>query len=612
MKAESREIVLTERLRLSRRAPPGRLSRAWRWLMAAFDRAGFYYRFNTIAGRILAVNAVSLIVLVLGLLYLNDFRDGLIEAKIKALEVQTDIIARSIGQGTAVDVNGSGVAKKDLLFAMQHAADEGVPQTPPIRIDPEHSAQWLRSLLEPTGTHGIIYNTDGVTRLVDSNKIYVKGELRRFQPPRQTVAEPGILYKTWLRVERLLRGENLPLYTENGPDGGKPLVEVTTALEQGKLTPMVRVNEVGETVLSVAAPIRREGPVLGALFLVTAGGEIDGILARERASIMRLWLLVLAVTAVFSLVLASTIAGPVHRLAVAAENVRKNIKKREEIPDFSHRSDEIGDLSTALREMTATLYKRLDAIESFAADVAHELKNPLTSLRSAADTLTIVKNDDDRDRLVQIIQHDVKRLNRLISDISDASRLDAELARESRRPVNVAHLLETMCGVVNDIHREGSPSISLKIPGMARGGATSSRNAFVVSGHESRLGQVVSNLIDNAISFSPPNGEILVTCQHIRKSNIVEVTVEDEGPGIRPENLERIFERFYTDRPSDEEFGQNSGLGLNISRQIISAHNGRIWAENRVKAGTKAGKGEGGTALLPVIGARFIIQLPAL
>ncbi len=611
MNAESRNLVLTERLELTPSAASGRMRRVWRWLMSAFARAGFYYRFNTIAGRILAVNIISLVVLVLGLLYLNDFRDGLIGAKIKALEVQTDIIARSVEQNTTYDSSSSTPAKKDLLFTMQHASDEGDPQNTPIRIDPERSAKLLRSLLEPTRTHGIIYNTNGQV-LVDSNKVYLKGELSRFQQAQRTVAEPGIVYKTWLRIERFLRGENLPLYSEKQPAGSKPLTEVSSALDQGKLMPMVRVNELGETVLSVAAPIRRDGPVLGALFLVTAGGEIDEILARERASIIRLWVLVLAVTAVFSLVLGSTIAGPVHRLAVAAENVRNNIKKREEIPDFGDRSDEIGDLSKALREMTATLYKRLDAIGSFAADVAHELKNPLTSLRSAADTLTIVKNDEDRDRLVQIIQHDVKRLNRLISDISDASRLDAELARESRRPVNVASLLDAMCGVVNDIHREGSPIIDLQILGMARRAAITSKGAFVVSGHESRLGQVVHNLLDNAISFSPPNGKILVTCRHIRQQNVLEVTVEDEGPGVRPENLERIFERFYTDRPSDEEFGQNSGLGLNISRQIIGAHNGRIWAENRVEAGSKASKGEGSAAVLPVIGARFVIQLPAL
>jgi len=610
MNAATRHIAIDDPLPLDTPAV-GRMSRVWRWLMARFAHIGFYYRFTTITGRIVALNLVSLVVLVIGLLYLNDFRDGLIAAQIKSLEVQTEIIARSIGQESTMELDVGTGTKLDPLLAMQRAHDDEFPQAKPMRIDPEHSAQLLRSLIEPTQTHGIIYNTDGITRLVDSNKIYVHGELRRFQQPERRTAELSFAYKTWLRIERVLSRENLPLYKEAGPDAGKSLPEVTAALEEGKLMRMVRVNDLGETVLSVAAPVRRDGPVLGALFLVTAGGEIDAILARERVSILRLWGLVLSVTTVFSLLLAGTIAGPVHRLAVAAENVRKNIKKREEIPDFTHRSDEIGDLSSALREMTATLYKRLDAIESFAADVAHELKNPLTSLRSAADTLTIVKNDDDRNRLIQIIQHDVMRLNRLISDISDASRLDAELAREGRRPVNIARLLDTLCGVVNDIHREGTPVIDLQILGMARGAAISGKTAFMLNGHESRLGQVINNLLDNAISFSPPSGRILVTCRHIRKSNVIEITVEDEGPGIRPENLERIFERFYTDRPSDEEFGQNSGLGLNISRQIIGAHGGRVWAENRVAPAAK-GKAGGSAAVLPIVGARFVIHLPAI
>jgi two-component system sensor histidine kinase ChvG len=207
---------------------------------------------------------------------------------------------------------------------------------------------------------------------------------------------------------------------------------------------------------------------------------------------------------------------------------------------------------------------------------------------------------------VQIIQHDVKRLNRLITDISDASRLDTELAREARRSVNVARMLDGICAIVNDIHREGTPQLELKVDGMPRGAAVNGHPMFTVQGHEGRLSQVMNNLLDNAISFSPPDGKILVTCRHIAKSKEVEITVEDEGRGVPPENLERIFERFYTDRPEHEEFGQNSGLGLNISRQIVEAHNGRIWAENRT-APVVEPSGEASA----VGGARFVIRLPA-
>ncbi len=378
------------------------------------------------------------------------------------------------------------------------------------------------------------------------------------------------------------------------------------ALQSGITTKMVRLNALGETILCVASPIRRgNNPVLGALLLTTPAGELDGIVANERISLANLFILVLIVMVVSSLLLAGTIAGPMQRLAKAAEGVRGNIKQRGEIPDFTHRHDEIGHLSAALRDMTNALYRRLDAIESFAADVAHEIKNPLTSLRSAADTLALVKREEDREHLVSIIQQDVKRLNRLITDISDASRLDSELAREPRRPVNIVRMLDGICGIVNDIHREGTPHLELKVEGMPRGAALSGHPMFSVQGHEGRLSQIINNLLDNAISFSPPGGKIMVTCRHIVRSKEVEITVEDEGRGIPEDNLERIFERFYTDRPEHEDFGQNSGLGLNISRQIVEAHNGKIWAENRMSEPNPADPGTP-TAL----GARFVIRLP--
>jgi len=206
--------------------------------------------------------------------------------------------------------------------------------------------------------------------------------------------------------------------------------------------------------------------------------------------------------------------------------------------------------------------------------------------------------------------HDVQRLDRLISDISDASRLDSELARESRRPVNVAELLQTLCGAINDVHRDSTARIDFQIKGVMRAIALSAKSPFFIQGHEGRLHQVISNILDNAISFSPPDTKIRIACSLVKKTKEVEITVEDEGPGIPAENLERVFERFYTDRPDHEEFGKNSGLGLNISRQIVSAHNGRIWAENRMSPPilTK----DGAATPSRVLGARFVIRLPAL
>jgi two-component system sensor histidine kinase ChvG len=301
-----------------------------------------------------------------------------------------------------------------------------------------------------------------------------------------------------------------------------------------------------------------------------------------------------------SFLLAGTIAEPIRRLARAAERVRLGSQTRVEIPDFTKRSDEIGHLSSALRDMTTALYNRIDAIESFAADVAHELKNPLTSLRSAVETLPLAKDEKSRQRLVAIVQDDVKRLDRLISDISDASRLDAELARADTAPVNIAELLDTLVSVFNETRRWGDPRFVLSVDaGGPRGGG------LVVNGHDSRLGQVVRNLIANARSFSPQNGEIWIYARRVGPE--VEIKVEDEGPGIRPENLTKIFDRFHTDRPGAEQFGKNSGLGLSISKQIVEAHAGRIWAENRHGDKDKH---------LPesrrhVLGARFIVRLPA-
>jgi two-component system, OmpR family, sensor histidine kinase ChvG len=297
---------------------------------------------------------------------------------------------------------------------------------------------------------------------------------------------------------------------------------------------------------------------------------------------------------VLSLLLASTIAGPVRRLADSAERVRRRIRTRVEIPDFTGRRDEIGHLSGALRDMTDALYNRIEAIETFAADVAHELKNPLTSLRSAVETLPLARNENSRSRLLAVIEHDVKRLDRLISDISDASRLDAELQRQDEAPVDIRRLLSTLTSVANETRLGHDVAVEARFEG-------SPRDAFSIPGHDSRLGQVISNLLVNAQSFSNAGGKVRIVCRRVRSE--IEIVVDDDGPGIREDALEKIFERFYTDRPH-QGFGQNSGLGLSISKQIIEAHRGRIWAENR--AGAIGADGEP-----TVAGARFVVRLPA-
>jgi len=335
--------------------------------------------------------------------------------------------------------------------------------------------------------------------------------------------------------------------------------------------------------------------VRGALLLSTQGGDIDQIVEAERVAILKVALVAAGVLMVLSLLLAGTIAMPLRRLRDAAEHVRRRIRSRVEIPDFTQRRDEIGDLSGTLRAMTGALYSRIEGIESFAADVAHELKNPLTSLRSAVETLPLAKSDDSRKRLLAVIEHDVRRLDRLISDISDASRLDAELQRQDSAPVDLTKLLTTVVIVANEVQREDGVTVDLAFEG----------TGFVTPGNDLRLGQVINNLIDNARSFSPQGGSVRVICRRLR--NEIEIVVDDDGPGISPDAFDKIFERFYTDRPH-QGFGQNSGLGLSISKQIVDAHGGTLRAENRPRAGA-----ESTTDAWPdVAGARFILRLPAL
>jgi len=341
-------------------------------------------------------------------------------------------------------------------------------------------------------------------------------------------------------------------------------------------------------MFSVAIPIQRYKQVLGVVMLSTGSSEIEEELRTVRLELLRIFGVALLVTVLLSFYLAGTIARPIRRLAAAAERARGR-RARVEIPDFTRRGDEIGDLSGSLREMTDELWQRMNAIESFAADVAHEIKNPLSSLRSAVETATRIEDPANQRRLMAIILNDVQRLDRLITDISDASRLDAELGRVEPEPINIAAMLRALADVHEAARTDNSPRLVLAIGKTDR--------PLIVPGIETRLSQVFRNVIGNAVSFSPPGGEIRLTARQDGRAAIV--TVEDEGPGIPDEKFTAIFDRFYTERPLGEQFGTHSGLGLSISKQIVEAHRGMIWAENHKDA-------NGGT-----IGARFCVRLPA-
>ena len=581
--------------------PPATASRPLRpWarlvrVLARTARAVVNRSFSSLTRRIVLLNLVGLVALVSGILWLSQFREGLIESRAQSLLVQGEIIAGAIAASTSVEgpvipIDPDKLFELQLGGAASSVDDFGALLEFPI--NPERVAPVLRRLTGPTGTQARVYDREG-NLILDNRNLYGRGDIQTLDlPPIGT--KPPFYEKWWNEIRRFLRGGgNFPLYRDLGLRNGRSYPEVVQALNGQKVS-MVRVNERGELIVSVAIPVQRFRGVLGVLLLNTQGGEIDAVLDAERFQVLRVFLVAALVMVLLSVLMARTIAGPVRKLAEGAEQVRRRHRSREEIPDFSQRRDEIGHLSRSLRDMTDALYARIEAIERFAADVAHELKNPLTSLRSAVETLPLAKTDTSRGRLLEVIQHDVRRLDRLITDISDASRLDAELQRQESTRVDLSKLLGTLVTIANEVRKEGQVPVTLSFEG-------GKPAEFVVPGHDGRISQVITNLIDNARSFSPADGAVRVTARKLK--GVIEIVVDDDGPGIREDALQRIFERFYTDRPH-QDYGQNSGLGLSISKQIIEAHGGSIWAENR--PGRTDEDGQPAPA-----GARFVVRLPA-
>ena len=568
-----------------------------RRLINQFGRIFGTYVLSSLTRRIIAINLVGLIALVIGILYLNQFRAGLIDARVQSLLTQGEIIAGAIAASATVDTGTITVDPEDLL---ELQAGESITPTTADELDsldfpinPERVGPVLRRLISPTKTRARIYDPEGIL-ILDSRHLYSSAQILRFDLPPPTAEEESLWGSLWLWAKRAVSQGDLPLYEEVGAGDGRAYPEVEAALG-GAPASVTRISERGELIVSVAVPIQRFRAVLGSLLLSTQGGDIDAIVRAERLAIIRVFLFAATVTILLSILLAGTIAGPVRRLAAAADRVRRGSNSREEIPDFSDRQDEIGHLARSFREMTNALYNKIDAIEQFAADVAHELKNPLTSLRSAVETLPLARSEDSKSRLMEVIQHDVRRLDRLISDISDASRLDAELARIQADPLDLSELLRNMTSAANERSGEAQPAIKLAVA------HSSGVNPYMIKGHDIRLGQVLSNLLDNARSFSREDGSVRLNLS--REDKMIKVIVDDDGPGIRAENTERIFERFYTDRPDGEGFGNNSGLGLSISRQIIEAHDGTLTANNRVELDEDGHQ--------KIAGARFVILLPA-
>jgi two-component system sensor histidine kinase ChvG len=516
--------------------------------------------------RILAVNVLALALLAGGFLYLGKYQASLIGQQIEALRTQGEVFAAALGEGAVLD-----------------SVDEGEILLPDL------ARQMMRRLVAPTRTRARLFDVKGDI-IADSRVLRGPGDTVQVLELEESDRDGRILHiadqiYNWI-VSLLPRHTRYQVYRESASPRAEDYAEVMRAL-RGETGSAIRSDPAsGGLVFSVAIPIQRYKQVLGAVMLSTGSGEIEEELRTVRLELLRIFGVALLVTVALSFYLASTIARPIRRLAAAAERTRGR-RARVEIPDFTRRGDEIGDLSGSLREMTDALWQRMSAIERFAADVAHEIKNPLSSLRSAVETAARIEDLANQRRLMAIILDDVERLDRLITDISDASRLDAELGRLELAPIDVAAMLQALVDVDEATRTTDSPRLVLAISNTDRG--------LVVPGIETRLSQVFRNVIGNAVSFSPPLGTIRLMARHDGRA--VLVTVEDEGPGIPDDKLTAIFDRFYTERPLGEKFGTHSGLGLSISKQIVEAHRGMIWAENRKDA-------TGAT-----LGARFCIRL---
>jgi two-component system sensor histidine kinase ChvG len=524
-------------------------------------------RFSALTQRILFFNAIALLILLGGVLWVQSNRTGLIEERIAGIRDQSLIIAGALAEYSANPEQRS--------------------------VEAAQAEPLLRQLIAPTDLRARVYTTTGRLQIDTRNLLSRNVVSTAVLPPPQSQNPVAATFsRIMAAAEHLYDGllgirpiSNVEPYFEAGQNG-RVYSEVNQALN-GETGSSVRVNEQDELVLSVAVPIKRFQTIYGVLMLTTESGDIDGILKAERTALFEVFFVAFAALLFSSLYLAGFIAAPIMKLAAAAERIRRGRAGREAIPTLEDRNDEIGELAESLSAMTRALYDRIDAIESFAADVAHELKNPITSLKSAVEMLERTKDADKRERLVQVVRNDLKRIDRLITDISDASRLDAELSRGQSAPVDIAKLLDIIVDIYSGMDLPRGVKINF---------AADSANRAIVQGLSERLGQVFRNLIDNAISFSPDGGVVRVSAQISGGRVLAEV--EDEGPGIPEPDIERIFERFYTERPADHGFGKNSGLGLAIARQIVASHGGRIWAENK-----RSSEGRR-------IGARFIVELP--
>ena len=521
-------------------------------------------KWKTITARILSINIFGLLILMGGMLYLNQFKEGLINSKIISLKNEGSVIAGALSQ-SAIDLNNQN------NFYLNRAKTSSL----------------LRRMVNTTTKRARVFNAKGIL-ISDSRVILEAGRnVQAENLPNSSV--DNLLYKIYTKTKSILPSfsfnrKKFPIYSENIVQKAPDYFEVVSALS-GETHHAIRASK-ENYIVSVAVPIQSFKTIQGALLLSTDTNDIDIRVSQFQINIIRVSGLSLIVTILLSLYLSNVLASPVKQLANAANRVRNISNRQIEIPDFTYREDEIGDLSSAIRDMTQALYNRIDAIESFAADVSHEIKNPLTSLGSAIEAFEKISDKKKKQELLNIMKQDLKRMDKLITDISNASRLDAELSRSKMRPINIMKLLETIVFVYET--KDWPNKIRIE----------SEDDNLWISGIEDSIGQIIKNLVDNAISFSPESKQIKLKAW--KEQGSILIACEDEGPGFQYNDTNKIFERFYTKRDSKELFGEHSGLGLYISKKIAKVHGGEITAKNR-----KDNKGN-------ILGAIFILKIPSL
>jgi two-component system sensor histidine kinase ChvG len=516
-------------------------------------RGVFSISSSPLARKITLFNLLALIILVAGILFTNPFRDSLLRQQEEMLGTSVRIVADIVGAAGGVEQAASVVADRLALDARFEL---------------------------------LFFNADG----------RLQARTRGTEPappsdvPDRSTAISDTLGAIWNGMSFLTRASSI----EQEPATLDELLEdlVARNLSGVEAAHTHRADDV--MWITASAPVTIGGQVQGAVVMWRDAADTARLMRYDREQVLQFFLIALVVSIGLSFVLASTIANPLADLAVAAElgksrDSRKSRPGRVRIPDLSGRPDEIGDLSRAMRGMVSALYDRVEANEQFAADVAHEIKNPLASLRSAVGSLRMAKREDQVQRLLDVVEHDVRRLDRLVSDTSNASRLDAELVKEEEEEFDLTLLLDNLCEHLSSEADEKGVEFVKLLPD----------EPVILTGLESRLAQVFVNLITNAISFCEDGDAVRVWAR--KRADRVLIVVEDTGPGIPDKALKRVFKRFYSERPV-QQFGNHSGLGLAISKQIVEAHQGVIWAENIRLPDADPDS--------PPLGARFVVGLP--